>query len=152
MNNKGFTLIELLMVLVLLAVIVLISVPIVGNSLNNSKQASYDILVRNIETASKTFFEECKYNYNKSICENKYDNVTDNKATFKIYDLVKAGFLSPTETTCTNTDCIKEPKNQNEIGQCELTITQNTSAEGKVSYTLTPKPETNCPTEYKEIK
>lgn len=151
MNNKGFTLIELLMVLVLLAVIVLISAPIVGDALNNSKQASYDILVRNIETAAKTFFEECKYNYNKSTCENKYDNVTDDKATLKISDLVKAGLISGTETTCTNTDCIKEPKDQNEIGNCTITITQNTKAEGKVTYTITPTTDPNCPREYKEI-
>ena len=47
MNRKGFTLIELLAVIVLIAIIGIITVPNLLNTVDSSKEASYDILIEN---------------------------------------------------------------------------------------------------------
>ena len=55
---KGFTLIELLAVLILLAVIGLITLPIVNNSINNSRQRALEETIKNIEHAALTYSVE----------------------------------------------------------------------------------------------
>ena len=151
MNNKGFTLIELLMVIVLLAIITIVTVPTVGNSLNNSKEKSYQILISNIKTASQSYFEECSY-VKTSKC-----NIKDNKITTNLINLVKLGYLTgTTKTTCDENDSnkcsvekeLKNPKDQEDIGQCEITITKNVDEYGKVSYEVTTPSESSsnsCP-------
>lgn len=138
-DNKGFTLIELLMTIVLLAIVVLVAAPIVGNALNNSKQKSYDIMISNILTASKAYYEECKYNgTNKIGCtitnENKQISVT-------LQELVNYGFLNGSNETICNAEnvcevknIIKNPKEQKDIGSCEIKIKESITVEGRVSY------------------
>lgn len=53
MKNQGFTLIELLAVIVLLAIIAAITVPIVQDSINASKENAYKEQVETIEYAAE---------------------------------------------------------------------------------------------------
>ena len=56
--KKGFTLIELLAVLILLAVIGLITLPIINNSINNSRERALEETIKNIEHAALTYSVE----------------------------------------------------------------------------------------------
>ena len=56
MNKKGFTLIELLAVIILVALIGVLVMPTVINTTNQTKQKSYDILIKNIVTSAKTYY------------------------------------------------------------------------------------------------
>lgn len=53
MDNKGFTLVELIGVITLLAVIILISVPIVNTSIKNTKEKAYNGQVNAIIEGAK---------------------------------------------------------------------------------------------------
>lgn len=61
MNRKGFTLIELLAVIILIALIAVLIVPNILDTMTKSKEASYQLLVKNIVTSAKTYYEECEY-------------------------------------------------------------------------------------------
>lgn len=63
MNNKGFTLIELLAVIVIISILGGIAAVGVISTINNSKNAAYNIMVNNIVTASKTLYDEVSNSY-----------------------------------------------------------------------------------------
>lgn len=150
MNNKGFTLIELLMVLVLLSIITIITAPVVGNALNDSKERSYKILISNIKTAAQSYYEECSYN-KEALDTNKYCIFNDNKLSVRLNELVNLGFLSGSNecgdngNTCSKT--IKSPKGeQADIGECMVEINKVVT-NGKVTYTVSASNvDANCPT------
>ena len=50
LNSKGFTLIEVLATVVLIAILGLVAVPNVLNTINKSKENSYKILIDDIKT------------------------------------------------------------------------------------------------------
>lgn len=132
-NNKGFTLIELLMTIVLLAVVVAIASPFAFNALQGGQQKSYDILVDNILTASKLYYEECKYN---DLCTID----TDNSVTITLQELVDYGFLT-TDVDCDNkTNCdskvLENPKDKVNIGYCQIKITRSIDSNTRVSYNV----------------
>jgi len=56
MQRKGFTLIELLAVIVVLAIIALISTPIVMNIIDKNKQKSAETSMGQIERAAELYF------------------------------------------------------------------------------------------------
>lgn len=152
-DNKGFTLIELLMTIVLLAIVVLVAAPIVGNALNNSKQKSYDIMISNILTASKAYYEECKYNGTKIDC-----TITNKITSVNLQTLVNYGFLNGSnETICNDENAenicevknvIKNPKDQVDIGLCDIKIEEIITEEGRISYKVTSLSNTgSCPKE-----
>ena len=58
MKNKGFTLIEVLAILVILAVIIMISFPIITSSINSSKKKAYNHQVKTIENAARTYMSQ----------------------------------------------------------------------------------------------
>lgn len=60
--KKGFTLIELLAVIVILAVVLLISTPIVLNIIENAKKNIFESSIKNIEKAAKIYYHEKKLN------------------------------------------------------------------------------------------
>lgn len=135
-DNKGFTLIELLMTIVLLAIVVLVAAPIVGNALNNSKQKSYDIMISNILTASKAYYEECKYNGTKIDC-----TITNKITSVNLQTLVNYGFLNASneevcnaENICEVKNIIRNPKDQVDIGNCNIKIEEIVETAGRVSY------------------
>ena len=53
--NKAFTLIELLGVLIILAIIALITIPIIDKSLESSRQSAYDRTIENIINAARNY-------------------------------------------------------------------------------------------------
>ena len=152
MNNKGFTLIELLGVVVILAILVSITTPLVLKSLNSGKEASYNMMIENIVTASKSYYEECKYGYiynndgSKKIC--------GNTVNLSLGELVNLGFLSGTnEKECdSNGNCvtkliIKNPKTDEDISNCIITVNVKTDTNGKVIYEVISNTtdDSNCP-------
>lgn len=54
--KKGFTLIELLAVIVILAVIALIAVPLISDSISNSKYNSFEETKRNVASSAELYF------------------------------------------------------------------------------------------------
>lgn len=151
MNNKGFTLIELLTILVLLSIISLITVPMVANYLDISKDKSYDILIENIKVAAKSYYEECSYN--KEALDNSYCNFDNNNSLeVSLNDLVNLGYLSGSNECDGNGNCskkIKSPKGDHpDIGNCKITITKNKDDNDKITYTYVVLPNdsnVNCP-------
>ena len=145
MNNKGFTLVELIATIAILALIVTISVPIVTSVINNSKEKNYTILVSNIKTAAKTYYEECDFNNSaaiSSIC-------TNHRVTLK--QLANYGFLSTNrKENCTGDNCviITNPKDNKDIATCIIEITKTVNASNyKTTYTIESKStNTSCPT------
>ncbi|MGE5456694.1 MAG: prepilin-type N-terminal cleavage/methylation domain-containing protein [Ignavibacteriales bacterium] len=55
LKNKGFTLIELLAVIVILAIIALISVPIIQNIIDNVQKSSLEIIKNNMKKAAEFY-------------------------------------------------------------------------------------------------
>ena len=58
MNKKGFTLVELIGVIILLSAIALISVPIINNSIKNTKEKTYNSQIDTIIKAAKRYVTE----------------------------------------------------------------------------------------------
>jgi prepilin-type N-terminal cleavage/methylation domain-containing protein len=56
--KKGFTLIELLGVIVVLSVVLIIAVPRIQESISTSRDKSYDLNVKQIESAAKLYVYE----------------------------------------------------------------------------------------------
>ena len=87
-NKKGFTLIELLAVIVILAIIALITTPIVLNLINQSKEAANK---RSVEAYAKAVeYAVIQYEYNNNgelpstdTTTTAYDKIKDNIARFK---------------------------------------------------------------------
>ena len=157
MNRKGFTLIELLAVIVLIAIIGIITVPNLLNTVDSSKEASYDILIKNIVTASKTYYEECEYGdlsnkekYGEYVCI-----ITDKTITIKLSDLANTGFLSVSvkDVDENNKKQVLDPRNNNNISDCQITITKNVDASFKVTYKVesASTDDDKCPTEYGSV-
>lgn len=134
MNNKGFTLVELLVTLVLLGIIATISITGVVSVMNNSKNSEYKVLLKNIDTGAKMFYEDCEYGSlsGKDICKNnKTDDGSNTIYTIKISDLTQYGFL-----TGNSSGEVINPKDNKNIKDCTITISYGVSA-GKKGYTLT---------------
>ena len=80
--KKGFTLIELLGVLIILAIIALITIPIVDNSIKNSRESAYDRTIENILSAARNYATTNNLGY-----------VTTKKPLY-ISELQNTGFLA----------------------------------------------------------
>lgn len=163
MNKKGFTLIELLAVIILVALIGVLVMPTVINTTNQTKQKSYDILIKNIVTSAQTYYEECEYG---NLSELDYENdkaciINDNSIETTLGTLANLGFL-PTKETYENSNKrkVSNPINNQDISECNITITktknevtdENGIKNNKVTYTITAGTQNNCPTteEYKK--
>lgn len=114
MNNKGFTLVELLVTLLLLGIIATISITGVISVMNNSKNSEYKVLIKNIETGAKMFYEDCEYG---TLVGNSVCNKTGDTYTIKLSDLTKYGFL-----TGNSNGKVINPKDNKNISGCEITI------------------------------
>ena len=155
MNRKGFTLIELLAVIILVALIGVLVMPSVIDTSNKGKQASYDILIKNIVTASKSYYEECEYG---DLSDSKYGEYactidSEKKITITLSALANTGFLSVKDVDENNNKKqVLDPRNNNNISDCQITITKNIDEKYKVTYTITPNGGNNCPTEYGSVE
>lgn len=55
-NNKGFTLVELLGVLIVLAVLAAITIPLVGEYIESSREKSYNLEIQTIKKAAQEYY------------------------------------------------------------------------------------------------
>ena len=169
LGNKGFTLVEVLAVIVIIAVLGGIAIPGVLSSINTSKDASYNIMISNIISASQSLYEEVDsgieiYKYTTSngktttkviISTSGSSNISTNLQT-----LVSNGFLAGSNNDCSGASCsnknkkiLLDPKSKKDIGSCEIKITKENN-DGKVNYKVEKTgSNTDCPASYeKEVK
>lgn len=166
MNRKGFTLIELLAVIILVALIGVLVIPSVIDTAKKTKQKAYDILIENIGTAAKTYFEECEYgdlNNKKKYGSYACTINNDNSIETTLGTLANLGFLPTKETyEDSNKRKVSNPIDNQDISTCHIKITKTktsiTSEDGKITtvkvkYTLSKaqnpeaSDEGNCPYE-----
>ena len=161
MNKKGFTLIELLAVIILVALIGVLVMPTVIDTTNQTKQKSYDILIKNIVTSAQTYYEECEYG---NLSNEKYGTyackINNNTVTITLGTLANTGFLPVKDVDSNNKKKVLNPKNNYDMTDCPITITKTknevTDSNGiknnKVTYTITADGREGCPTtnEYKK--
>ena len=83
--KKGFTLVELLGVIILLGLIVTIVTPVIGNTINTSRNKAYDSQVNVIETAAKEWGVEN--------IEELPEIDSDEVKTLQLTDLINSGKL-----------------------------------------------------------
>lgn len=164
MNKKGFTLIELLAVIIIIGIIAVITVPSIISYTKSANETSYNILIKNIVTASKTYYEECEYGdlsdntkYGSYAC--KIENSNEINTTLKA--LANTGILSVKDLSeDKETKVVLDPRDTTvDISNCAITITKTkkeiTDTNGikntKVTYTVTNSSPSGCPTEYGSV-
>jgi hypothetical protein len=156
MNRKGFTLIELLAVIIVIALIATIVTPSVIEYVNSAKNTSYNLLIKSIVSASKTYYEECEYG---DLSDNsKYENYAckinkDEKGDYIITNLgtlANTGMLSVNDVDSDNKKIVINPKDNTDISSCDVIIkkkveiskeSKETVTNYKVTYNISSK---NC--------
>lgn len=156
MNRKGFTLIELLAVIIVIALIATIVTPSVIEYVNSAKNTSYNLLIKSIVSASKTYYEECEYGdlsdnskYGSYACQ-----INGNTIITTLGALANTGMLSANDADSNGKKIVINPKDNTDISSCNITITKTknevTDSNGiknnKVTYTITAGTQNNCPT------
>lgn len=163
MNRKGFTLIELLAVIILIALIAVLIVPNVLDTLNKSKEESYQILVKNIVTAAENYYTECengdlsnKTKYGSYACQ-----INNNTITTTLGTLANTGILAVSDVNSDGGKVVLDPRDtKKNMSACQITITKvksnikddNGITSNKVTYKVEASSGNNCPTteEYKK--
>lgn len=153
-NRRGFTLIEVLAVVVLIGIIAILIVPSLLGTVSTGKNTSYEIIIKNIVTSSKMYYEECEYGdlsdeakYGEYACK-----INDSKVTITLDALANTGFLDSTFDKEQNKKVVIDPRNNNDISSCSITITKTKNEKGKVTYTVTTSSsDDKCPTEYGSV-
>lgn len=159
MNRKGFTLIELLAVIILIALIAVLIVPNILDTMTKSKEASYQLLVKNIVTSAKTYYEECEYGdlsnrtkYGSYACK-----INNNTIATTLGTLANTGMLTVSDVDPNNKDkkIVLDPRDtKKNMSACQIKITkkrEETNINGiktiKVTYIVTNEDnEDICPT------
>lgn len=157
MNRKGFTLIELLAVIILIALIAVLIVPNVLDTMTKSKEASYQILVKNIVTSAKTYYEECEYGdlsnrtkYGDYACQ-----INNNTITTFLGTLANTGMLTVSDVNSKGEKVVLDPRDtKKDMSSCQIKITKvksnitdaNGITSSKVTYKVEASSGSNCPT------
>lgn len=130
MNRKGFTLVEVLLTLAILSLLLLILVPNVFVLINKNNTKSCENLIKNIESAAKTYVTDYKYYLGiKCYDENNSDDTTL-EITFN--DLINSGDL-----TTDSSGKIKNPIDDSEISlENIVNVTYNCSTK-EFNYEVT---------------
>lgn len=146
MNRKGFTLIELLAVIIVIALIATIVTPSVIEYVNSAKNTSYNLLIQNTISASKTYYEECEYGdlsdnskYGSYACQ-----INGNTIITTLGALANTGMLSVNDVDSNdkNKKIVLNPKDNTDISSCNITITKTVDTNYKVTYNIT---SSDCP-------
>lgn len=144
MNRKGFTLIELLAVIIVIALIATIVTPSVIEYVNSAKNTSYNLLIQNTISASKTYYEECEYGdlsdnskYGSYACQ-----INGNTIITTLGALANTGMLSVNDVDSDNKKIVINPKDNTDISSCNIKITKTVDTNYKVTYNISSK---NCP-------
>lgn len=154
MNKKGFTLIELLAVIVVIGIVGIIVVPSALNIADKSKEASYQILVKNIVTAAENYYQECEYG---GLSDEKYKNYCTKIGTeieTTIGKLAELGILNAETVSSDATNKVKDPRNNQDISSCPIVIAKVKDDYGKVTYKISASNDSSCPTQadYDKVK
>lgn len=143
MNRKGFTLIELLAVIIVIALIATIVTPSVIEYVNSAKNTSYNLLIQNTISASKTYYEECEYGdlsdsskYGSYACQIKEDTIITTLGA-----LANTGMLSVNDVDSDNKKIVINPKDNTDISSCDVTIVKKVDTNYKVTYNISSN---NC--------
>lgn len=122
-NNKGFTLVELIAAIVLLSLVVGITSYSIIGIINRNKEENYNLLIKNINSAAETYYQECRYSNNDMINCNKIEN---DEYKISLGDLVNYGFLKGNEKIKEGIDkdkyTIVNPLDNTNISNCEITV------------------------------
>ena len=122
-NNKGFTLVELIAAIVLLSLVVGITSYSIIGIINRNKEENYNLLIKNINSAAETYYQECRYSNNDMINCNKIEN---DEYMVSLGDLVNYGFLKGNEKIKEGTEkdkyTIVNPLDNTNISNCEITV------------------------------
>ena len=87
MKKNAFTLVELLAVIVILGLIAAIAVPSVIDTINDSKEKSYQTTIESVKAATESYMNMSFDNYKAQFVSPGYVNIT-------ISELIEEGFLS----------------------------------------------------------
>lgn len=152
MNRKGFTLIELLAVIIVIALIATVVTPSVIEYVNSAKNTSYNLLIKSIVSASKTYYEECEYGdlsdnskYGSYACK-----INGSTITTTLGALANTGMLSVNDVDSDNKKIVINPKDNTDISSCDVIIkkkveiskeSKETVTNYKVTYNISSK---NC--------
>ena len=143
MNRKGFTLIELLAVIIVIALIATIVTPSVIEYVNSAKNTSYNLLIQNTISASKTYYEECEYGdlsdsskYGSYACKINGDTIETTLGA-----LAHTGMLSVNDIDSDNKKIVINPKDNTDISSCNVTIVKTVYTNYKVTYNISSN---NC--------
>ena len=145
MNRKGFTLIELLAVIIVIALIATIVTPSVIEYVNSAKNTSYNLLIQNTISASKTYYEECEYGdlsnrtkYGSYACQINGSTITTTLGALANTGMLSVSNVDPNDK---NKKIVINPKDNTDISSCNITITKTVDTNYKVTYNIT---STNC--------
>ncbi len=143
MNRKGFTLIELLAVIIVIALIATIVTPSVIEYVNSAKNTSYNLLIQNTISASKTYYEECEYGdlsdrskYGSYACK-----INGSTITTTLGALANTGMLSVNDVDSDNKKIVINPKDNTDISSCNVIIVKTVDTNYKVTYNISSN---NC--------
>lgn len=145
MNRKGFTLIELLAVIIVIALIATIVTPSVIEYVNSAKNTSYNLLIQNTISASKTYYKECEYGdlsdsskYKSYACQINGSTITTTLGALANTGMLSVNNVDPNDK---NKKIVINPKDNTDISSCNITITKTVDTNYKVTYNIT---STNC--------
>lgn len=143
--EKGFSLIELMVVIGILAIIALVSTPVVNNVIRDSKIKAYDQQEKAIVDATKTYMandsSQLPKNTNESVCISVKDlqeaGLISNKNASEKDGSYKTGIVNPAK----NIDNTKKEKDEEFNGAVKVTYDGS-----KYTYTYmnTYTNRTNC--------
>lgn len=156
MNRKGFTLIELLAVIILIAIIAVLIVPSALKSVEKSKEASYNILIKNILTAAELYYQECEYGDLKEeskygIYACKFDINNNNAINTSLGALANTGMLKVNDLNGYDKKIVINPKTDADISECTIKITKEVTSTFKVTYKIeNTDTRSICPTAYQQ--
>ncbi len=148
MNKKGFTLIELLAVIVVLGVVLILAMPIILDSINASRNASYKVLMGNIKTAAETYYQECEYGdlSNKAKYGNYACAINNNIITTTIGALANTGILKVAADESGNL-IVNDPRDTTKnLNSCAIQIVKKVDSNFKVTYQINGSDQAGCPT------
>ena len=112
LNRKGFTLVELIAVVVILSLIVGIGATAITEVIKNNKEKDYILLIKEIKSATESYYHECRYSDVPPTC--------DNNGIIKLGDLVTNGFLKGNSKLEDGSSTLVNPNNEDNIYNCEI--------------------------------
>lgn len=154
-NNKGFTLVEVVVVVAVIALVGILVMPSILNSLNTGKKSSDKVLYGDIKEAMQVMYEERAYTSgnifyydNNGKDETKKIEISGNSISTNIQTLISNGYLTGVnnEDLSVNTNKrIVVNSSGDDLGNCNVKITKTIDG-SKVCYKIEGSSSGVCPT------